>query len=80
MNQSSLSNVQEQLNQVEGVTSIWNNNGFENSEDVCCGCATYGTVEFQSNCCPFVTVTCLTKFLFRHLAWRTVTVLKFCQT
>jgi len=40
---------------------------------------THSTVQFQSICHPYVTVTCLTKFLFHHFGWRAVTMEKFHQ-
>jgi len=39
----------------------------------------YHTVGFRSNRHPSVTVTRLTKFWFRHLAWRAVTSANFHQ-
>jgi hypothetical protein len=37
------------------------------------------TVQFWSICHPYVTVTHLTKFSFRHLVWRAMTTAKFHQ-
>jgi hypothetical protein len=51
-----------------------------NFKDQCTWSVLNNTVEFRSNHCTSVTVTHLTKFLFRHLAWKTMTMLKFHQT
>jgi hypothetical protein len=37
------------------------------------------TVQFRSIRHPYVTVTRLTKFLFRHFGWRVLTTAKFRQ-
>ena len=69
-----LLNVQELMNQAEVATSVWNTDGFNNSEDT----IKY-TVQFRLICHPCDAVTRLTKFSFRHLDFEGVTRSGFRQ-